>query len=196
MITVQGYRYDVTRYRQLGWLLALLGAAVAFRALPWASCMIPVAAVVLAPAAIIAARVGRGQEPPFLAMTAALAWYVLACLWLGPITILLLLAGGLAFAWPTLSAPGWREPVPFPAPISYPLAFGAAVLLQPPRPGVRRDRWWWRCTGCLASAVAATAEEDLRPAANEHAEGCGAAPYPDLPLGHSAQRVTPTLEKE
>jgi hypothetical protein len=195
MITVQGYRYDVTRYRSLGWLLALFGAALAFHALPWPLRVIPAAAVVVAMAAIIAARVGRGDEPPFLAMTAGLAWFVIACMLLDPFTVLALLSGWLAFTWPTLTAPGWRIPVPFPAPISYPMASGATVLLQPPRRGVRRDRWWWRCTGCLASAQAATAEEDLRAAANEHAEICGAAPYPDLPPGTSARWATPTTEE-
>ncbi|MEV4806732.1 hypothetical protein AB0K18_42620 [Nonomuraea sp. NPDC049421] len=190
MITVQGYRYDVTRYRPLGWPLALLGAAVAFHALPWPLRVVPAAAVVLAVAAVITARVGRGGEPPFLAMMAALAWFVLGALVLNPYTVLALLAGALAFAWPRLTAPGWRIPVPYPLPVSYPMASGAAVLLQPPRPGVRRDRWWWQCTGCLASGRAVAAE-DLRPAANSHAESCGAAPYPGL---QPDQRATPASE--
>lgn len=183
MITLGGYRYPLARYRPLGWTLLLLLAAVANQALPWPWDIVPPAAMFVTGIVVLVDRMTRDEMPPFFSLIAAALWLVVVILvGVNPYTIGVLLAGGIGFGWRQVAGPGpWRVPVPYPAPIEYTSAGGAVVRLYPPRPGVRKDRWWWECTGCLKKATAEGVDVDLRDDADGHRVACGASPYPELP---------------
>ncbi len=198
MITIGGYRYGVARYVPFAWMAALLAAAALSNALPWAASVGPAATIFAVGIVVIAARMIRGQEPPWFTLFAGAAWIVLACWWeLNWITGGVLLVGGLAFGWSWLWR-DWpaRQPVPYPPPYLFESDLGATVFLQPPRR--RRDPWMWWCNGCPTQAVGSTPDEDLRDSANDHALNCRGVPRRDgvseAPTGSSGT-ISPTQPK-